>query len=391
MEISSSGKIKTPASADRRMEELDLISEKYFVCIGNRYVYFPTFVGAHRMNDSRRAFIKTASAGIAGAFFGGVLHCGRETSVQQETGGSTVSFAHGGDRRKLIREVLAPMEEKIRNDIRGKQVIIKPNCVFDNVPLCASDVDAIRGVLDFLKPLYAETVVVAESTASAAGTMKCFQDYQYTILPKEYDVELVDLNQSPFTKFWILDGNRHPQHVKIIDTFLDADNYIISLARMKSHNVVVATLSTKNIIMASPINLPKSHPEFFENRYEKTKMHAGDAKGTNYNIFRIAQRIQPGLAIIDGFVGMEGNGPVGGTPIEHGVALAGFDMIAVDRVGVELMGVDYKNVAYLQWLSAAGVGQGDIDKITVTGPDYRQHIKQYKMNENIKWQLEWKA
>ena len=160
---------------------------------------------------------------------------------------------------------------------------------------------------------------------------------------------------------------------------------------MKSHNVVVATLSTKNIIMASPINLPKNHPEYYENRYEKRKMHEGEAKGTNYNIFRIAQHIQADFAVIDGFVGMEGNGPVGGTPIESGVALAGADMIAVDRIGIELMGVDYKDVAYLQWLSEAGIGEGNIDKITVTGPDYRPYIKKYRMNENIDWQLEWKA
>ena len=343
------------------------------------------------MNTNRRMFIRTVSAGAAGALLGNPVNGGMCGIPEQNPAGSIVSFANGGDRRKLIREVLMPLEEKIRNDIRGKQVIIKPNCVFDNVPLCASDVDAIRGVLDFLKPIYKDTVVVAESSASENGTVKCFEDYKYTILPKEYDARLVDLNQDSFTRLWILDAKRHPLHVKIIDTFLDKNNYIISLARMKSHNVVVATLSTKNIIMASPINLPKSHPEYYENRYEKTKMHAGDARGTNYNIFRIAQRIQPNLAIIDGFVGMEGNGPVGGTPIEHGVALAGFDMIAVDRIGIELMGVDYADVGYLQWLSAAGIGQGDIDKITVTGPDYRQYKKSYRMNENIKWQLEWKA
>ena len=116
----------------------------------------------------------------------------------------------------------------------------------------------------------------------------------------------------------------------------------------------------------------------------------GDPKGTNYNIYQIAHKVRPQLAIVDGFVGMEGNGPIGGTPIEQGVALAGFDMIAVDRIGIELMGVPYEDVAYLQWCSNAGIGQGDISKIAMTGPDYTPYKKKYRLNENIKWQLEWK-
>lgn len=342
------------------------------------------------MFGSRRDFIKTVAAGAAG------LSMGLGTGTHLDAAGkeccekSPVSFLHGGDRRKLIREVLKPLEKKIRHDVKGKQVIVKPNCVWDANPLCASDVDAIRGVLDFLKPFYKETVVVAESTASPAGTMKCFEDYKYTGIPKDYDVELVDLNQDTYSIEWILGENRHPLHVKIIDTFLDPKNYIISLSRMKSHNCVVVTLSTKNMLMASPINLPEGHPAYVGNRLEKRKMHEGDPVGTNYNMYQIAHKVRPQLAIIDGFVGMEGNGPREGTPKEHGVALAGFDMIAVDRIGIELMGVPYEDVAYLQWCSNSGLGQGDISQIAMTGPDYTPHKKKYKLHDRIEWQLEWK-
>ena len=43
---------------------------------------------------------------------------------------------------------------------------------------------------------------------------------------------------------------------------------------------------------------------------------------------------------VDGYIGMEGRGPVNGTIVEHRIALAGHDVIAVDRIGLELMGIN---------------------------------------------------
>ena len=73
-------------------------------------------------------------------------------------------------------------------------------------------------------------------------------------------------------------------------------------------------------------------------------MHSGGNRGLSYNLFQLAQiGVQPDLAVLDGVVGMEGNGPVRGTPIEQGVIIASTDWLAADRLGVELMGVDYNS------------------------------------------------
>ena len=73
-------------------------------------------------------------------------------------------------------------------------------------------------------------------------------------------------------------------------------------------------------------------------------------------MFRLATMgIQPDLAVLDGIVGMEGNGPWNGTPIKHGIAIASTDWLAADRLAVELMSIDYKYVKYLQWCSEAGM------------------------------------
>ena len=159
---------------------------------------------------------------------------------------------------------------------------------------------------------------------------------------------------------------------------------------MKTHGSVVVTLALKNMIMASPLNVPAGHKLFVRNQFEKAKMHEGGAKGINYNMYLIAHKVKPSLAIIDGAVGMEGNGPREGTPVEHGVALAGTDVISVDRMGIELMNLNYEDVAYLKWCSNAGIGQGELSKIKILGSDYKPHIKRYRLADNFEKQMQWK-
>ena len=341
------------------------------------------------MRHERREFLKTAALGVAGMALAPFGRIRTAAGAVPPAGDSQVSFARGGDRRMLIRQVLQPLEESIRAGIGDRQVIIKPNCVWDDNPLCASDVAAIRGVLDFLKPFHRKTVLIAESTASPNGTMKAFADYGYTGLAREYDVQLVDLNLQSHSQQWILGADRHPLGIQIIDAFMDPRNYIISLARLKTHNSVVCTLALKNMLMASPVNVPHRDPAFVVNQHQKRKMHEGGADGINFNLYLMAHKVRPALAVIDGFVGMEGNGPRSGTPVEHGIALAGLDVIAVDRIGLALMGINYAEVGYLQWCSAAGLGTGQIERIEVLGGPWRPYVRRYRLSDNIGTQLEW--
>ena len=333
---------------------------------------------------NRRDFIKGFSMGIMGGAAGIINSSEEAMAAQSLSTESSVSFLAGNDRREMIGQVLKPFEKEIREGIRGKQIVIKPNLVNDFNPLQATHPDAVRGLIDFLKPFYKKKILIAESSVSKNGTMYAFEKHGYTPLEKEFKVKLVDLNQDSYSIEWILDENRHPQDIKIIDTFLNPDNYIISLARMKTHNAVVATLAIKNVVMASPVNLPDKKIT------EKRKVHNGGPVGINYNMFLIAHKVRPHLSIIDGFTGMEGNGPSHGTPVEHGVALASFDVVSADRIGIELMGIDYGDVGYLQWCSNAGLGQGDRSKIKIIGDDPLNHVIKYRLHDNIERQFKWK-
>jgi uncharacterized protein (DUF362 family) len=67
----------------------------------------------------------------------------------------------------------------------------------------------------------------------------------------------------------------------------------------------------------------------------------------------------PRLAIVDGIVGMEGNGPIQGEARAAGVVVIGDDFPAVDATCARLMGVAPERVDHLRW---AGSFLGNIEE-----------------------------
>ncbi|MBN1816363.1 MAG: DUF362 domain-containing protein, partial [Sedimentisphaerales bacterium] len=84
---------------------------------------------------------------------------------------SNVAMIKGNDRRDITLAALQKIEDEVLAALQGKKrVLIKPNFVATNRPLCATHADAIRAILDFLKPHFKGPILIGESTASRAGT-----------------------------------------------------------------------------------------------------------------------------------------------------------------------------------------------------------------------------
>jgi uncharacterized protein (DUF362 family) len=173
---------------------------------------------------------------------------------------------------------------------------------------------------------------------------------------------------------------------------LDPNSFLISAARLKTHDLVVATLSLKNIVVGAPIKDPGfsfSKRGMPGAKTDKPIVHGGGIRGINYNLFALAQRLHPHLAVIDGYEGMEGHGPTRGTAVQHRVCVVGTDWLAADRVAVELMGIDFAKIGYLNYCAQAGLGEGDLKKIEIVGEPVARHVKAYKLAPNIAEQLLW--
>ncbi|MBN2588336.1 MAG: DUF362 domain-containing protein [Sedimentisphaerales bacterium] len=333
--------------------------------------------------NNRRNFLKGGLLMSAGFLLNGQKPTFAAESAGQTTPQkSKVAFTAGKDRREMMNEVLTPFKDMIAEGVKGKKVLIKPNFVSTNNPLCATHVDAVRGVLDFLKPIYNGKITIGESPAGGSS-MPGFQNYGYMPLQQEYGVEFADLNTHTTQTLYILDKDLRPQPIQVISDFLDPDTYIISVSRMKTHNTVVATMGLKNIVMGCPLNTGRPSSS-------KVLMHGASPRWLHYNLFLVAHRVRPNFTVIENLEGMQGDGPISGDPIEHGVSLAGPDVMAVDSICAQLMDIPLENIGYLNYCAEGGLGIIDRAKIDIIGDKKPQeYVKAYKLGSNADTQLKW--
>jgi uncharacterized protein (DUF362 family) len=304
-----------------------------------------------------------------------------------------VALTTGDNRADMAFRALKPFSKQIAQAIGKKRVVLKPNNVSIDIPLCATHVDTLEGILEFMKSIgKLDQCIIAESAAGGA-TMDGFSNYGYMKLLNKYPIRLVDLDSEKIELIHVFDERDfRPHPVRVSGVLLDPDSYIVSVARMKTHDRVLATLSLKNIVLGAPVKdigfswSPSKKPGTVN---DKPIVHGGGFRGLNYNLYALAPKLHPHLAVIDGFEGMEGNGPNRGTPVDHRVCVAGLDWLATDRVGIELMGIDFAKVGYLNFCAQAGLGTADLSGIKIVGESISAHIKSYKLSDNIDKQLVW--
>ena len=340
---------------------------------------------------SRRNFLKTSLIGGSAAVVALRLPSARNGVVapavkRQFT--SRVALTSGEDRANLAFKALEPFKKEIAAAIGDKRVILKPNNVIINKSLCATHADNLEGILEFLKSIDKKDIVIAESPANGSA-LDGFANYGYNKFVGQYGVKLVNLDTEGDEIVQCIDEKDFQPHAcRVSKLILDPNNFIISAAKLKTHDLVGITLSLKNIVVGSGI---KDSPAA-GGKSDKRLMHGGGTHGINYNLFTLSAKLRPDLAVIDGYEGMEGTGPVNGTPVEQRVCMASMDWLAADRVGAALMGVDISKIGYLTYCIQAGDrGEGDLSKIEIVGPPIKDVAKTYQLPQDweqiTSWQL----
>lgn len=341
---------------------------------------------------NRRNFLRTTVMGGIAATIIDPYNTMTSLGMQEQKPAS-VAITTGDSRVDLAFRALEPFAKQIRQSIGNRRVVLKPNNVSINLPLCATHVETLEGILEFLKSINKlDNVIIAESAANGP-TFEGFDNYGYYRLANKYPVKFVDLDKEGFKVLHVFDEKDfRPHPVRFSSVILNPDSYIVSVAKMKTHDRAIVTLSLKNIVFGAPVK--DEGFTYGRNRKEgaindKPIVHGSGCRGINYNLYDLSSRLHPHLAVIDGFEGMEGNGPNNGTPVDHRVCVAGTDWLAADRVAVELMGVDFAKIGYMNYCAQAGLGIADLNKIEIIGESIKNHVKPYKLHNNIERQLIW--
>ncbi|MFB3777460.1 MAG: DUF362 domain-containing protein [Bryobacteraceae bacterium] len=307
---------------------------------------------------------------------------------------STVSLIKGDNRRKNIYESLLAIDDQIRPGLsRKKYVLIKPNGLDPSRQVGTTHPDAIHGILDYLAPRFKGPVVLAD--CANVPSKRAYDEYGWASIAAQHkplDLSVAVVNESPRHELAMgIDFDLHLIPIQLAAQALDPDAYLISCSVMKNHNMVVATLSVKNVVVGMTLTPPPGVRAAFAQN-DRRKYHVGIRQG-NYNLYVATKRMMGnwGLGVIDGYEGMEGNGPWSGTPVAHRIALASTDFLAADRVGVECMGIDAGWPGYLNYCYQDGLGQWDLSKIDVVGAKIADVRIKYRHHADVDRMLQWQG
>jgi len=275
-----------------------------------------------------------------------------------------------------VYEALSLIEKQIEEDLKGKRkVLVKPNFVSTRRPLSATHVDAVRAVLDIISKYYSGSIIIGEGPASSSLN-DGLSNYGYLSLQKEYNIEFVDLNEDDYVELEGFNHQMKPLKFRMSKTLVESD-YRVSVALPKTHNCVIVTLSIKNMVVGGLVS------------GEKGKVHQG-YKAMNLTIAKLAKHVMPNLGVIDGFIGMEGEGPVSGDPVDLRAAAASVYPVSLDVVMSKIMGFNPLDVGYLYYLDKWEAGVADLEKIRIIGRSLEDLARKFKPHPNYQEMLNWR-
>jgi uncharacterized protein (DUF362 family) len=235
-------------------------------------------------------------------------------------------------------------------DVRGKKVLLKPNLVeFDSATVVNTDASIIAAAVEVFHRLGASEVKIGEGPGHRRDTLDLADDAGYRSTIPKFESIFTDLNRDDVAAVHGFAGEPDFYFAK---TVLAAD-LIVSLAKMKTHHWAGATLSMKNFFGLVPGSIYG---------WPKNKLHY---IGIPESVVELNRTFRNTFAIVDGVVGMEGNGPIQGTPKQSGVLVMGSDLVAVDATCCRIMGIDPEKVDYLRM--AADLGHVHPERIEQRG------------------------
>ena len=298
---------------------------------------------------TRRELLK-AGAGAAAAL---ALHgCG---VPPPSDGGlrSATAILRAGYNNDLLNVVEAGFSLVPPPDVIGKRVLLKPNLVDlprEDKPICTHPA-VIAAAAEAFRRRGAAEIIVGDGPALQRDAWQIVDAIGLTPVLAEHHLEFRDLNTDDLVLQLNAGTDTGLPHLFYGRTVWEAD-VLVSMPKMKTHHWAGVSLSMKNLF-GTVSSLAYGWPR---NLFHLRNPH---------NAILDFNRTRPAdYAIIDGITGLEGDGPVRGTPIHVGVLVMGNSLTAVDATATRVMGLRPEAINYLN--RAAGqlgpIGEESIEQ-----------------------------
>jgi uncharacterized protein (DUF362 family) len=277
--------------------------------------------------------------------------------LRQPPASSAIHIARATDYDAGLVGVLQKQFDHFRERVplAGKRVVLKPNLVeYHRDKVINTDPRVVSAVIELCRKEGAKEIIVAEGPGHWRNVEFLVQESGLGDVLKQHKVPFVDLNHDEPVKTPNLGRLTGLEYLYLSRTVASAE-VLISLPKLKTHHWAGATLSLKNLFGTLP-GICYGWP--------KNELHW---RGIDNSIVDIALTRTPELAIVDGIIGMEGDGPLNGTAKPFGALIMGCDLVAVDATCCRLMELDPEKIGYLVLGQTKKLGRMRADEIPQLG------------------------
>lgn len=317
---------------------------------------------------NRREFLKVSAAASVYPFLGACEQQIRwDKAAYIKTKSSRVAILAAESYGKGLRDTIVRGIQLFRLDLTGKRVLLKPNLVeFDPKGVINTHPALIEAAIDSFKSLGAREVVVAEGPGHRRDNEYLLTASGLYDVIKEHRVRYVDLNTDDVRLTKLKSSFTNLAQLYLPETLYNAD-LLVSMPKLKTHHWAGVTLSLKNMFGVVPGSVYG---------WPKNALHWAGIEGSIVDIN--SSLPIPRFAIVDGIVGMEGNGPLQGQEKKSGVVVFGKDLVAVDATAARLMTIEPRQVKYL--VSAAEfLGNLGLEQIEQIGENLERHQQDFRV------------
>lgn len=230
---------------------------------------------------------------------------------------------------------------------RGSRVSLKPNLGFDLFyPGSTTSPDVVEGVIRAIYD-YVDEIFIVENDQVLVDIEKGYRNMRIDRLVKQYaKVSWVNLSAMPW-KTVPVPGANVISEIRVPEIL--ADTLLVTIPVMKTHDKTTITGAIKN---------QWGCIEKLRHQYHLVIHQA---------LEDISRVFTPALAVMDGTVCLEGNGPKSGIPRICDLVLASTDFVALDATAARIMGYDPEKISHICRCARAIPGAVRKEDIDVVG------------------------
>ncbi len=324
---------------------------------------------------TRRKFLATGAIGTAGGL---LVYAGFERihALYEDGRREAVFVAKAGDYSKPLKQIILDGMAALgvgAAAVSGKRILLKPNFVEPepNRPQIVTHPLMVHAAAEAFLSLGAAEVLVAEAAGHRRDTVLILETAGMADVLRDAKLRFIDLNYAD-TVAMSNTGGCSAMRTFEVPKLLRSVDWIVSMPKMKTHHWAGATLSMKNFFGLVPGSIYG---------WPKNELHQVGIDRSIVELNRIFRRT---FAIVDGIVGMEGNGPIQGTPKQAGVLVMGSDLPAVDATCCRIMGIDPMKVDYLHMAADGALGNIEEGHIEQRGENIRAVRTPFELISNFK-------